>query len=162
MVCAGVDRGSSRTPGSVCACLWDAQRTNLGQDHAQVFLGNHTLLSMQPIAAAPRTVSFASSVGPAAEAPPPGERLGNTQPSSRAGTSETIPAQPHGRGCQPAALGRGEGLGLLAGFPLQVAVQPGGVHPLRLLRGLVWAVQPHQPDGAQHGLLPEGLLPSIW
>lgn len=58
--------------------------------------------------------------------------------------------------------GRGEGLGLPAGFPLQVAVQPGGVHPLCLLRRLVWAVQPHQPDGAQHCLLPEGLLPSIW
>jgi len=57
--------------------------------------------------------------------------------------------------------GRRAGAGLPAGFPSQVAVQPGSVHPLRLLRGLVRAVQPHQPDGAQHGLLPEGLLPSI-
>lgn len=47
------------------------------------------------------------------------------------------------------------------GFPSQVALHAGGLHPLRLLRGPVRAVQPRQPDGAQRGLLPEGLLPSI-
>lgn len=64
-------------------------------------------------------------------------------------------------GCQAAAPGPGEGLGIAGGFSLQVAVQPGHVHHLCLLRGAVWAVQPHQPDGAQRRVLPEGLLPGI-
>lgn len=80
-------------------------------------------------------------------------------PESRHHGGNSCPAEWQGLS---ASHPRQRGRDLPAGFPLQVVVQPGGVHPLRLLRGLVRAVQPHQPDGAQHGLLPEGLLPSIW
>lgn len=126
--------GHSCTHGSICAHQWDAQGTNWGK--------------IMPLLRAVRSWYTRSPLQPPHAGPAMwDQQMGNTQ-------SREQGEHPHAGG------GRGRA-GVTAGFPLQVAVQPGCLHPLRLLRGPVWAVQPQQPDGAQHGLLPEGLLPSI-
>lgn len=88
-------------------CLSVGCAENKSETKSCLFLGDQVLNSVQPIAATLCMASFGFGVGPATEAPVPGEQLGNTQRPPGGVPMEKIATQPHGRGYEPAAPGKG-------------------------------------------------------